>query len=183
MTVIKTTRPDRGRRLFLLLSPCQLVTLSSCHLLVLLLVAPAWAQTADEKKASIAYVQQLQGDDGGFVAGVVPGKRGPSSLRATSAAVRALHYLGGEVPSAEKCKKFVAGTFDAETGGFRDGPPESRPDVNTTAVGLMAVAELKMPVEKYAGPATKFLTANAKTFEDIRITAAGLEAIGKRPPE
>jgi hypothetical protein len=31
--------------------------------------------------------------------------------------------------------------------------PETRPDVTSTAVGLMAVAELKMPAEKYAAAA------------------------------
>ena len=41
----------------------------------------------------------------------------------------------------------------------------------------MAVQELGMPREPYADGAVKFLTANAKTFEDIRIAAAGLEAI------
>jgi prenyltransferase beta subunit len=47
----------------------------------------------------------------------------------------------------------------------------------------MALVELKMPTEKYTDPAMKFLAANAKTFEDIRIAAAGLEAVGKRSAE
>src|SRR5262249_43035174 len=38
-------------------------------------------------------------------------------------------------------------------------------------------AELKMPNEKYADAAGKYLSANAKSFEDIRIAAAGFEAI------
>jgi hypothetical protein len=53
--------------------------------------------------------------------------------------------------------------------------------VATTAVGIMAVVELKMPKEKYLGPAAEFLEANAKTFEEVRIAAAGMEALGKKP--
>jgi hypothetical protein len=46
----------------------------------------------------------------------------------------------------------------------------------------MAVTELKMPTEKYAAGINKFLTDHAKSFEDIRIAAAGLERIkGKSP--
>jgi prenyltransferase beta subunit len=149
-------------------------------LVCLLLAAPAWAQTADEKKASIAYLRQLQGADGGFVAAVAKGERGPSTLRATSATVRALHYLGGEVPDVEKCKKYVALAFDSQLGGFRDVQPETLPDVTSTAVGLMAMAELKMATDRVAPAAEKFLTANVKTFEDIRIAAAGMEAVGRR---
>jgi prenyltransferase beta subunit len=37
--------------------------------------------------------------------------------------------------------------------------------------------ELKMPREKYVEPAVKFLVSNAKSFEEIRIAAAGLEAV------
>lgn len=149
-------------------------------LVCLLFAAPAWAQTADETKASIACVRRLQGADGGFTAAAAKGPRVASSLRATSAAIRALHYLGGEVPDPGRCKNYVAAAFDAQTGGFRDVQPEGRPDVPSTAVGLMAVAALKMPAEKYAA-AEKFLTANAKTFEEIRIAAAAMEAVGRRP--
>src|SRR5262249_34299237 len=52
-----------------------------------------------------------------------------------------------------------------------------------TAVGLMAVTELKLPAERYSQPAVKYLLDNAKSFEEIRIAAAGLEAVEKRPPQ
>ena len=47
----------------------------------------------------------------------------------------------------------------------------------------MALVELKMPLEKYRDAALRYLGENAKTFEDIRIAAAGLEAAGKKPPQ
>src|SRR5262249_35004214 len=68
------------------------------------------------------------------------------------------------------------------TGGFADGPG-GKVDVATTAVGLMAVTELKLSQDRYTQPAVKYLLDNAKTFEEIRIAAAGLEAVEKRPPQ
>src|SRR6185369_5650855 len=103
------------------------------------------------------------------------------SLRATSSALRALKYLGGEVADRDSCAKFVTACFDKTTGGFRDRPGDGKPDVATTAIGLMAVVELKMRVDDYAGPVTDFLAKNAKTFEEVRIAAAGLESLGKLP--
>jgi prenyltransferase beta subunit len=47
----------------------------------------------------------------------------------------------------------------------------------------MAVVELKMPIEKYAQGASKYLSDNAKSFEEIRIAAAGFEAIKKKAPQ
>jgi hypothetical protein len=44
----------------------------------------------------------------------------------------------------------------------------------------MAVVELKMPIDKYADGAVKYLSENAKTFDDIRIAVAGLEAIKRK---
>jgi prenyltransferase beta subunit len=38
-----------------------------------------------------------------------------------------------------------------------------------------------MPSDSYVEPALKYLATNAKSFDDIRIAAAGLEAVGKRP--
>src|ERR1700676_332236 len=97
-------------------------------------------------KQSIAYVQKLQTDGGGFLAQAAPNKPGVPSLRATSAAVRALHYLGGDIKDKDACIKLVASCYDAESGSFSD-VPKGRPGVFETAVGLMAVTELKMPVE------------------------------------
>ena len=140
-------------------------------------------QTADEKKATIAYLRGLQTADGGFLPATPDpnADRAPrSSLRATSSAIRALKYFGGEPSDKTACAKFVASCFDKESGGFTD-LVGGKPDVTSTAVGLMAVVELKMPSDPYVEPAVKYPATNAKSFDDIRIAAAGLEAVGKRP--
>jgi prenyltransferase beta subunit len=95
--------------------------------------------------------------------------------------VRTLKYLGGSVPDKQACIKFVASCFDKEVGGFAD-VPGGKADVFTTAVGLMAVVELKMPAEPYHAACIKFLAQHAKTFEEIRIAVAGLEAVNAESP-
>ena len=158
------------RRLFLVFIGC------------LVLTAPVRAGDKAAKQ-SIDYVRKRQAESGGFrshdpkpdAAKVVP------TLRATSAAIRALHYLGGEIPDKTACIKFVESCHDAESGGFSD-QPKGKPEVFTTAVGLMAVTELKMPTEKYAAGAIKYLSENAKSFEEIRIAAAGLESLKAKSP-
>jgi prenyltransferase beta subunit len=153
--------------------------LVSGGIVVLLAVAPVFGQTAEQKKATISYLQKLQNRDGGFRpnAGVES-----SSLRATSSALRAMKYFGGEVPDRAAAAEFVKKCHDKASGGFAD-TPGGKPDVAVTAVGIMALVELKIPTEPYEAGAIKYLGDNVKTFEDIRIAVAGLEAIGKRPPE
>jgi hypothetical protein len=154
-----------------------------CLTLIGFLVLASSGRAGDAAvKQSIAYVQKLQTDGGGFLSQAAPNKSGVPTLRATSAAVRALHYLGGEIKDKDACIKFVASCYDPESGGFCD-VPKGKPGVFETAVGLMAVAELKMPLEKYEGGASKYLADNAKTFEEIRIAAAGFEAIKKKSPK
>jgi prenyltransferase beta subunit len=133
-------------------------------------------------RQTIVYVQKLQADSGGFPpyeskgdAKIVP------TLRDTASAVRALKYFGGEVPNKQACMKFVASCYHAKTGGFSN-TPGGQPDVFSTAIGLMAVVELNMPLEKYDG-ASAYMTENAKTFEEIRIAAAGFEAIKEKAPK
>jgi prenyltransferase beta subunit len=130
---------------------------------------------------TIEYLRKLQTQSGGFLA-MTPtaANKGMPTLRSTSSAVRALHYLKGEIPDQDGAVKFIAGCFDAQSGGFSDAPG-GKADVVTTAIGLMAVAELKMPVDQYRAPAVKFLTEKTgSSFEEIRIAAAGLESIGAK---
>lgn len=154
----------------------------ACLLATALLVfaLPSQGQTPEEKKATIAFVQKLQ-SGGAFVP--APGEADKQSLRATSSALRALKYFGGEAKDTAATVRFVERCFDKTRGGFSDSPLTLKPDVTTTAIGLMAVVELKMPLEPYVEPAVKYLGENAKTFEEIRIAAAGLEAVGKRPKQ
>lgn len=146
----------------------------------LMFFAPLSAQTADQKKATLDYVRGLQTPSGAFQPAMVAQQM--PSLRATSAAVRAFKYLGGDLPNKEACKKFVHDCFDRDSGGFAD-QPKGKPDVFTTAVGIMAVVQLKMPVDEYAPGVVKYLGDNARGFDDIRIAVAGLEAIGKKAPQ
>jgi prenyltransferase beta subunit len=146
-------------------------------------LAPARSQTVDEKKQTVEYVRSLQVEGNGFLAAkpLPGGSRAEPSLRPSSSALRALKYFGGESRDAKACAKFVERCWNKADGGFGDMPSSPKPDVFSTAVGLMAVVELKLPQEPYVEPAVKFLADNAKDFEQIRIAAAGLEAVGKRP--
>jgi prenyltransferase beta subunit len=141
------------------------------------------AQTPEEKKASIAFLRKLQAEDGGFLPAPAGTAKTPasSSLRATSSALRALKYFGGSPRDAAACTRFVESCFDKTTGGFKDSPG-AKPDVFTTAVGIMAVVELKLPAERYSDAVIKYLGTNSQDFEEIRIAAAGLESIQKRAP-
>jgi hypothetical protein len=155
-----------------------------CLIATLLLIAFApclHAQDAATKK-TIDYVQKLQTSTGGFLSQApAPNIRLAPTLKSTSSAVRALHYLGGDIPNKDACIKFVESCHNAESGGFSD-MPRGKPDVFTTAVGLMAVTELKLPTDKYAKGAIQFMTENTKGFDDIRITVAGLERLNAKSP-
>lgn len=154
-----------------------------CTIAALIVIAP-WVQAGDAAtKQTITYVQKLQTPGGGFIAQLSKGDaKVLPTLRATSAAVRALHYLGGDITDKAACIKFVESCHDPETGGFAD-MPKGKPDVFTTAVGVMAVTELKMPVDKYGPGAIKFMTEHAKSFDEIRIGVAGLERLGAKSPK
>jgi hypothetical protein len=111
-----------------------------------------------------------------------PNLRLAPTLPATSSAVRTVHYLGGEVSDKRAAIKFVDSCFDPATGGFSAMPGSKKPDVFTTAVGVLAIVELKMPLDMYEAGATKYLSDNARLFEEIRIAAAAFEALGKPAP-
>jgi hypothetical protein len=142
---------------------------------VALAQAPA---AATQKKETLKWVIELQDPTGGFYAAAKePGSdvKPQPGLRATSAAVRAIKYLGGDIPNKDKHAAFVLKCFDPKTGGFAE--PGGKPDVTIASIGVMAAAELGIPKEKYA-KAMDYLKENAKTFEDVRIGAAAVEAWG-----
>jgi prenyltransferase beta subunit len=146
--------------------------------LVLLAAPAARAQTpeivaaVEAKLGAARYVLKLEDPAGGF-ATAAGGKPG---LRATSASIRTLKYTGGKSEHADKHAAFVMACFDPKTGGFADAPG-GKADVTLTSVGVMAAVELKVPKEHYR-KALDYLKENAKTFEDVRIAAAGVEAWG-----
>lgn len=148
------------------------------HLLLLLaFVIPSFArgQTAAEKQAALAYLGAMQDDATGAFRG--DAKAAPG-LRATSAAVRATKYLGSKLAHEPKVAAFVLACYDKASGGFAE--PGESPNVLVTCVGVMAAAELGIDEAKFP-KAVEYLHANAKTFEHVRIGAAALESLKKKP--
>ncbi len=136
------------------------------------------AQSDAQKKSTIAYIRKLQADDGGFRPHAGADQ---SDLSAVNGALRVLKYLGGEPRDKAACVAFVKKCFDKEAGGFA-ARPGGKVAYLPTAVGIMAVVELKMSTQPYAHAVIKYLDEHSKTFEEIRLTAASFEALGKRPP-
>jgi hypothetical protein len=150
--------------------------LSLLALGLILVAAPARAQTADQKKQTIAYLHSLRNINGGYRPTV---KDGPSELRATLACVRALHYFGGEPKRTFDTGIFIHTCFDARSGGFTNG--SGAPNPVLTAVGLLVMVDLKMPREAVEKRALEYLAKHAEQFEHVRMAAAAVEAVKKRP--
>jgi prenyltransferase beta subunit len=145
----------------------------------------AQAQTAEQKQATVQYLQKLAMADGGFL----PAQPGPassdkakSSLRAMASGIRALKYFGGELPNPARSAEFLQRCHDKRSGGFAD-QPGGEPNVAVTAVGLMAAVELNVPPDRFQNSVINYLGKHVKSFDDIRIAAAAFEAIGKPPAE
>jgi hypothetical protein len=151
-------------------------------LIFLVGLSRAWGQTAQERQATVAYLRALQTKSGGFLVRSqgASGRLAKPSLRATTAGIRALKYFGSSVPDRRAAAAFVRTCFAKDRGGFVDNHPSLNPDVFSTAVGIMAAVELKIPREKFGSKAVRYLEKQAKSFEDIRIAAAAMEALNER---
>lgn len=146
---------------------------------LLLLPAFAFAQTADEKKATLKFIDSLRDPETGAWA-VNPPKEGEKpkpSLRAVNGAVNALKFFGGEVTDKEKVQKFVMGCYDEKTGAFAE--PGDKPTVASTSVGVLAATVLGIEKAKYK-KAMEYLDDHAQLFEEFRIGAAAIEAFGAK---
>ncbi|AGA29711.1 family 16 glycoside hydrolase [Singulisphaera acidiphila] len=141
-------------------------------------VPSAQAQSTEQPARTASYIEAFQNPDGGFAAKL----GGPSTLGSTSSAIRSLKNVGGSIPDVLACVSYVKSCRDSESGGFAP-TPGGKPDVRTTAVGLMAVAELLIADEETSAAAIGYFSKNVKDFEDIRIAVAGLESIKKTAPE
>ena len=75
--------------------------------------------------------------------------------------LRALKYTGGSIPDVLACLAYVRSCCDPETGGFAQ-TPGGKPDVPTTAVGLMASIEQKNLTDEMAAKAAAFFSEHAK---------------------
>src|SRR4051812_16219533 len=122
-----------------------------CLAIVALVIPSLRAQTAEQKQATVKFLQELQVPDGGFVPAPVDGRLDQNprgGLRAASGALRALKYFGGAPSDKKAAAHFVEKCWDAKAGCFADSPG-GKGDIFTPAVGLMAVAELGLPMEMY----------------------------------
>ena len=135
------------------------------------------AQSAADFAQTAAYAAAQQNADGGFAAD--PGK--PSTLGATNTGLRVLDYVGGSVLDEPGCIRFV-NSCKVPGGGFAQRPG-GKPDVVTTAIGLMAAVELKIADKAMIDDAIAYFGANAKAFEEVRMAIAGMEAVGARSPD
>lgn len=140
-------------------------------------IATAQPLTAEQKSETLKWVLKQQDPKGGFYPGPTSenAARTKPGLRATSSAVRVIRYLGAEIPNRDKNRDFVLACYDAKTGGFAE--PGGQPDVAITSVGVMAAVELGIPHDKF-GKSLDYLQEHAKTFEEVRIAAAAVEAWG-----
>jgi len=135
----------------------------------------AAAQTPADRADQARFAASLQNSDGGFAAR--PG--GDSDLGATISCLRILRFCGGSVPDVLSCIDFVRSCHDEETGGFA-AEPGGEPSVRLTALGLMALDELRLEEPEIIEHAVAYLSDEAESFGEIRIAIAGLEAIGAR---
>lgn len=141
---------------------------------------PLPAQPDDATQATIRWLRSMQTKDGGFRP--APEAEPVGSLRATSAAVRALRRFGGQPEDPQAAAHFVEKCWDEAAGSFADHPGGTG-DVILTAVGLMAARELGLPLERYRDKALRYLAERAKEYEEVRMAAAGMEAAGEVPRE
>lgn len=152
---------------------------SSLIVAALVFLAPnfvrAQAPMAEERAKTIEYLLSLQRPGGAFAAEVKSDS--PVSVGSTSAAVRALKYMGGSTPNMEGCRQYVASCQDSSTGGV--GPaPGAAATTGTTAIGVLAMAEIGTPA-KDIERALLYLESTVDEqapFEDVRIAAAAYEA-------
>jgi prenyltransferase beta subunit len=148
--------------------------LSGCAFLATPALQAAPLPTA-ERDATLSYIASLRNEDGGFRATVAPG---PSALSNTVPALRTYQHLGVPVPRPRRTLRFVLACHDSVSGGFGD-TPGGKPDVRSTAMGLMALAELRRVQgadTKAVKAAEKYLVEQAKTPAEIYIAVAGLDA-------
>jgi acetyl esterase/lipase/prenyltransferase beta subunit len=137
----------------------------------------ARAQSPGDFAQTAAFAAAHQNKDGGFAP--KPGQE--STLGATNSALRILRHVGGSVPDVLACIRYVKSCRDAG-GGFAP-TPGGKPDVVTTALGLMAASELKIADQTMIRRAVVYLGRNARSFEEVRMAIAGLEAIGVYSPD
>ena len=118
----------------------------------------------------------------------MPKRAHPVTLGATLSAVRALKYFGsvpGSVPPhAVDVVRFIRSCWNESAGAFAP-TPGGKPDVHTTAVGLMGLVDLQAADQNQdmIARGMAYLGKNVKDYEEVRIAAAAFEATKKPFPQ
>jgi hypothetical protein len=154
-------------------------SLSAVLVTAVALLVPVAARAQDPQAVksgeSLLFILKLQDPETKAFKVTADGK---PSVRACNGAVKVLKTVWGmdTFPNKDKVAAFVLSCYDPQTGGISDAPG-GKADVASTSVGVMAAVELGIPREKFA-KAMGYLKANAKTFDDVRIAVAAVEAWG-----
>jgi prenyltransferase beta subunit len=152
----------RSRRVFLSFALASLCAACAC------LAAPL---PRPERRATLAYLQNLQNDDGGYRPAADPG---PSMLTATVPAVRGALHLGSRPGKREATVRFVMSCYDSATGAFAD-TPGGKADVRSTAMGLIALTELGAPLPESGTKTLAFFEEKARSIPELYIAEAALQ--------
>ena len=137
--------------------------------IVLAALGTAWAapmsraQTPAEMAQTASYAAAHQNKDGGFAAKVGQ----PSTLGATYSALKILKHVGGSVPDVLACVNYVKSCRVPGVGFAQE--PGGKPDVVTTARGLMAASELKINDSDMIREAVAYLGRSARSFDEVRM--------------
>jgi prenyltransferase beta subunit len=144
-------------------------------LLFALMLAPAWLHADDAKRdTTVKYVLSLQDPATGAF------KVNPTAkptLRACNGGVKVLKTLKESIPHEAELREFVEGCYISARNSFVE--TDGTADVSTNAVGIMVAIELGIPPKKMS-QSIQFLFQNAKTFEEVRLSAAAVEAWGEK---
>src|SRR5262245_5470343 len=131
---------------------------------------------AKAREETLKYILSLHDPETGAYRADVNAK---PSYRACNNASKAIRYLGGKVqPDREKTAAFILSCYDPKTGTFAE--PGGKADVSSTAIGIITAAEYGVPMEKFP-KALDYLKENVKTWEEVRIGGAALEAVKEKP--
>jgi predicted esterase/prenyltransferase beta subunit len=129
------------------------------------------AQTSEDFVRTGVYLASLQNPDGSFS----PKTGAPANLNSTSSAIRTLGFVKGSIPDVMACIRYVRSCW-VPGKGFA-ATPGGKPDIIVTAIGLMAAADLKIADKAMIRDSIAFFSTNAKSYEEVRMAIAGLEAV------
>jgi prenyltransferase beta subunit len=137
--------------------------------------APAQKPDAAQRSETIAWLTRLQKSSGGF--GANDKSATFASLPATLSAARAIRYFGGSAPRANAMLQFLRSCWNEEQGAFAP-TPGGKPDVRTTALALMGLADLNAAAhnQDMIKRGMAYLGEHVKDYEDVRIAAAAYES-------